>query len=150
MNLKPCPFCGNSFSEFDEFDVQDSEGTPCRYRCDDCGAVGPWCYGESEGEDDDVDDSGAVKLWDRRPIEDSLRSERDELRRMLDAVLALDEPVEKALRAEVEMMRAVLKFYADENNWLPCLGPDGEPTWTPMWRDNGESARAALAQKDKT
>ena len=37
----------------------------------------------------------------------ALRAERDELRRMLDAVLALEEPVEKALRAEIADLKAL-------------------------------------------
>lgn len=36
----------------------------------------------------------------------ALRAERDELHRMLEAALALEEPVEKALRAEVAALKA--------------------------------------------
>jgi len=38
MELKPCPFCGESI-EIDFFDSNDC--TTC-IRCENCGAMGPW------------------------------------------------------------------------------------------------------------
>lgn len=77
------------------------------------------------GADSQVDlgQSGAEECWNTRPIED-------------------------ALRAEIELLRSVLAWYADENNYL--RGAPGENVFpaeslTPMWLcDVGERARKAL------
>jgi hypothetical protein len=87
--LKPCPFCGD--------DGVLDERSSYTVECSVCGSVG-WLPGiNQDGKPD----------WNTRPIEDALRTERDELRRMLDAVLALEERVEKALRAESAALRAM-------------------------------------------
>ena len=69
-----------------------SELKPCEYHCPTCGRLDPF----------------------NQTIEDALRAERDELRRMLDAVLALEEPVEKALRAEIAEQRMYAESYGKQ------------------------------------
>lgn len=71
--------------------------------------------------------------------------------------LAIRESVEeiKWLRAEVERLRAALRWYADLSNHLPveCRDPgDPDPAVVvldepPILRDNGTLARAALEAK---
>ena len=59
INLKPCPFCGNSDLEL-QTGTKDREGTPTSVLCATCGAVGPWCY-VPESDLTEVNN-----LWNRR------------------------------------------------------------------------------------
>ena len=105
--LKPCPFCGGE----------------AEYWGDD-GKAG--CASDM-GSGCPFDEVMYAHEWNTRPIEDALRAERDELRRMLDAVLALEEPVETALRAEVERLKAELdKTHEAWLDWQVGLRTMGE------------------------
>jgi len=65
--LKPCPFCGGEA----EYDNSDYRGGGQWIGCKTCGgrAWKPYRTGDE-----------VYVLWNARPIEDSLRKERDELR----------------------------------------------------------------------
>jgi hypothetical protein len=62
------------------------------------------------------------------------RHERDRLREELARV-----------EARAERLAGVLRFYADRENWLDGIRPDGSRAFL----DSGEYARAALADADK-
>ena len=54
------------------------------------------------------------------------------------------------LRAEVERLRAALRWYADEHNYLPRASAFGDGVYAPhVITDNGWNARAALQQEVK-
>jgi Lar family restriction alleviation protein len=47
MNIKPCPFCGDTDLIFTH-STPDREGVPCTITCDFCGASGPSVYESPE------------------------------------------------------------------------------------------------------
>ena len=66
-DLPNCPFCGNT--ENLEVDFTPSETTMHFVMCRECGAEGPYDFGES----------GAIEAWKQRPIEAALTARIAEL-----------------------------------------------------------------------
>lgn len=60
MEMKPCPFCGNTHLEF-QYGTEDREGIPTAVLCGNCGATGPWAYVRKNAKTDEV-----VDLWNSR------------------------------------------------------------------------------------
>jgi len=73
------------------------------------------------------------KMVERQSVKlAAVTAERDELRRMLDAVLALEEPVEKALRAEISRLREALgriAVYCNDTLSGPADGTPQDALW---------------------
>ena len=44
MNIKPCPFCGETTDFGIGRGTEDREGFPTYLYCSECGAQGPWFY----------------------------------------------------------------------------------------------------------
>lgn len=73
--IKACPFCEGTGRVEKKWQgrspiINDNEDYAYFVVCNSCACEGPWRKTES----------GAIREWNTRPIEDALRAERDELR----------------------------------------------------------------------
>ena len=93
MNLKPCPFCNSDVSIVKDYEIAQIRCRKCNYECD---------FYESW--------ESAIKLWNTRPIEQSLSDElntaQGTIEKLADSNVSLsdeNERLKKALKESRDM-----------------------------------------------
>lgn len=107
-DLHPCPFCGGkAILDRCLYDMADPERGYSHYGfCQRCATEGPWARTEA----------GATRRWNARREAERLRAERDALRAVVDAAIALrrggdadtdTDPLDAWMAAEAALYDAV-------------------------------------------
>jgi len=127
--LKPCPFCGSTYTELECLDADPK----WKYiHCVSCGA----------DANADLGESGAVDKWNTRPIEDALQRKLDELQQQ---TIVYHQTKLNELQRKLDIAMEALKLYADDMSWDDTDFPWQQFTLNESGAYNAQVALAEIA-----